>query len=488
MQTTNILPLSDIVRIDVNLAPMPAMRRGFNIGLIIGQSGIIPRDERVRLYSSLESMAGDGFNETMPEYIAARYYFSQRQRPQRVAIGAYYPNHGYGGFSVLNAACQPKDEKDNTYRNKYEIYPDYGTDEGYSLLYKKQDSADLPAYGDELDKSWKPLTDTIKGKHGDYVAICEINDETREVKSVALTQLGNSDDLTPNLPPAESITSMLRAARAANTSWYLFTVLDASSQDILSAAQWCESAKPESVHFFTTDEDKALRGATDGIFSQLRLRSFMRSMGQYSITPYAVCGIMGWAMGSNTRLSDSAFTLKHVAVVGIPPDDISETQMHFIIRQNGNFYVARGFDFEYQGFEDGRMANGVWFDEVLNLDMLVNDMQLAILERLASRPKVPQTEHGVNQIKMAMEPSLRRARMIGFIAPGQWNGPGIKTQPDYWPLQTGDMLETGYLILSEPVNQQSPADRARRLAPPIYVAIKLAGAIHTVHVRVDVDR
>jgi hypothetical protein len=72
--------------------------------------------------------------------------------------------------------------------------------------------------------------------------------------------------------------------------------------------------------------------------------------------------------------------------------------------------------------------------------------------------------------------------MIGFIAPGKWNGPSIYTEPDYAPLQTGDMLEKGYMIMSEPIDFQSQADRDARIAPPIYVAIKLAGAIHTVMV------
>ena len=78
--------------------------------------------------------------------------------------------------------------------------------------------------------------------------------------------------------------------------------------------------------------------------------------------------------------------------------------------------------------------------------------------------------------------------MIGFIAPGKWNGPAIWTEPDFAPLQTGDMLEEGFLILSEPVDLQSQADRDARIAPPIYVPIKLAGAIHTVLVRIDVNR
>ena len=43
-------------------------------------------------------------------------------------------------------------------------------------------------------------------------------------------------------------------------------------------------------------------------------------------------------------------------------------------------------------------------------------------------------------------------------------------------------------IQSEPINAQLQADRDARKAPPIYVSLKLAGAIHHVTVQVDVNR
>lgn len=51
-----------------------------------------------------------------------------------------------------------------------------------------------------------------------------------------------------------------------------------------------------------------------------------------------------------------------------------------------------------------------------------------------------------------------------------------------------DTLPGGYLIQSEPIDSQSQADRDARKAPPIYVSLKLAGAIHHVTISVDVNR
>ncbi len=51
-----------------------------------------------------------------------------------------------------------------------------------------------------------------------------------------------------------------------------------------------------------------------------------------------------------------------------------------------------------------------------------------------------------------------------------------------------DAIENGYLVLSEPIDEQAPADRESRIAPPIYIMLKLAGAIHFVIIEVNVNR
>ena len=71
---------------------------------------------------------------------------------------------------------------------------------------------------------------------------------------------------------------------------------------------------------------------------------------------------------------------------------------------------------------------------------------------------------------------------IGFIAPGQWNGDGILS------LKKGDMLAKGYLVQAEAVEAQSQADRDARKSPPIYVSVKLSGAIEWVTIQVNVNR
>lgn len=191
---------------------------------------------------------------------------------------------------------------------------------------------------------------------------------------------------------------------------------------------------------------------------------------------------MGYAMGANTATINSAYTLKFKTEVGVIPEDLSSQQVTNLVKNNGNYYVSRGSDDDYNMFESGVMSDGTWFDEILNLDMLANNMQMSIMDLLKSRPKIPQTEAGVLSIKLAMKSDLDKAVKIGFIAPGIWNG------PDILELSQGDMLPEGYMILSEPISEQSQADRDARIAPPIYTPLKLAGAVHSVVLQIDVNR
>ena len=385
------LKLDDIVKVIINLSPKAAVRKGFNVALIIGDSNVIPLEKRVVLFSELEEMAEAGFTEDMPEYQAAQLYFSSDKKPSRLAVGRRY-------------------------------------------------------------KAVEQIEDT---------------EEINEVEE------GNE---------TETIVQALQACRAKNTDWYAVSYCGATKQEILDIAAYIETAYPSSVQFFTTSDVDTIEAEEGNVFEILKQKSYRRSIGQYSQTPYAAVAIMGYAMGANTATINSAYTLKFKTEVGVIPDDLTNQQVANLVKNNGNYYVSRGSDDAYNMFENGVMSDGTWFDEILNLDMLANNMQMSIMDLLKSRPKIPQTEAGVLSIKLAIKSDLDKAVRIGFIAPGVWNG------PDILELSQGDTMPEGYMILSEPISEQSQADRDARIAPPIYTPLKLAGAVHSVVLQIDVNR
>ncbi|EEN7283502.1 DUF3383 domain-containing protein [Salmonella enterica subsp. salamae] len=82
------LPVSNVVNVDVIIGPRAATGRNFGSLLILGSSTVIPVNERLRLYSSVDDIGSD-FGVNSPEYEAAVVYFSQSPKPQQVYVGRW---------------------------------------------------------------------------------------------------------------------------------------------------------------------------------------------------------------------------------------------------------------------------------------------------------------------------------------------------------------------------------------------------------------
>jgi len=112
-----------------------------------------------------------------------------------------------------------------------------------------------------------------------------------------------------------------------------------------------------------------------------------------------------------------------------------------------------------------------------------NDVQTDCFNVLyTSTTKVPQTDAGINQLTNACTSACQDAVNNGLAAPGVWNG------PSFGSLQTGQYLKNGYYVYAPSVSTQSQSDRDARKAPPIQIALKLAGAVNTVDVLVTVNQ
>ena len=284
----------------------------------------------------------------------------------------------------------------------------------------------------------------------------------------------------------ETPLATLQACREDDGEWYIGIYCGAISNDqILDCAQYVESVSPDTVFAYTTNDAKVMDTEDGGIFKKLKDLSYRHSFGQYSSkNDDAVCAIIGWAMVAMTGTINSAFTLAYKTEVGVETENssalFSSAKVNAIKGNYGNVYINRGS--YYNVFEEGTMADGTWFDEVIYLDKYKNDMQLAVMDLLYQNNKIAQTEAGMTRIKDAIKVVCEDMNRIGFIATGVWKSNDILN------LAYGATLPSGYMIQSEPIDEQSQADRDARKAPPIYVSLKLAGAIHHVTIQVDVNR
>lgn len=288
----------------------------------------------------------------------------------------------------------------------------------------------------------------------------------------------------------ESCVEALQACRAANFEWYVAICLNAVYADHIACAAYIESATPSSLYAFTTGDADVLTGTASppDIFTYLKSLNYSRTIGQYATTQsgtypnniYAICAIVGYAMGQNSGLANSAFTLKFKQEIGISVEPLTSTTIGILEGNNGNVYLSYGN--YYTIFEQGKMSNGSFFDEKINLDMLVNNMQLTIMDLLYQNPKVPQTDAGVTQLIQCCNEACQEAVRIGFLGAGTWTGANVLNLKKY------DPLPAGYLVQAESLATQSQADREARKSVPLYVAIKESGAVHSCLIGVYVNR
>ncbi|HBC94295.1 MAG TPA: hypothetical protein DCZ10_15710 [Pelotomaculum sp.] len=487
------LPLSDIVNVTLEISPMAAVRSGFNLGLIIGNSAVIPPSERVRLYSGLTAMIEDGFTTSDPEYSAATLYFGQNPRPTRLAVGRW----GLTDGPVVQAVMACRAANSEWYactvcgaesEDVLAIASYIEAAEPKSAFFYTTADTDVLT-GTALTAGYEtgaadPSTDISGGTANKFkIAVDGDASDPPDYQGVTLALTGLN---TGNLIAA----AMQEEIRAIGGAYSAVTVSYADGVYIITSGTTGLLSRVRVANGDTNNVAAALKiGAVNGavdtdgagsIMSDLKEKQYMRTLGQYSTVTDAAAAILGYAMGANTGVANSAYTLAYKTEVGVSTEDLTLTQVATIKGQNGNVYISRGNT--YNLFEQGIMADGTPFDEVINLDMLSNDIQLACMDLLTSVRKVPQTEDGVTMLIDAITGPCVDARNRGFIAPGVWKAEPILT------LNTGDALSQGFLVLSESIASQSASDRSARISPPIYVPIKLAGAIEHVNITVKVNR
>lgn len=291
-----------------------------------------------------------------------------------------------------------------------------------------------------------------------------------------------------DLTASETCLAAVQACRTASASWWAFMVTNAVTADHTAIAAWAEAAAPQCCYFYNTADATVLNNTAGNVMLTLQAAKYSRTFGIYSTTQsgafpgnaYIAAAAMGSAMGLNTGLANSMFTMKFKQLAGNGFESLTQTQITNIEAANGNLYLSYGNT--YTWLEQGTQANGQYLDEVLNLDMLASDLQYSVANLLISQPSIPHTNAGQAQLIAAVNAACERAVTRGFIAPGVWNGQTVLG------LTAGTSLPKGYLVQSESFSKQSAGDRQARKAMPIYVTFVEAGAMHSVTIGVYLQR
>lgn len=179
----------------------------------------------------------------------------------------------------------------------------------------------------------------------------------------------------------------------------------------------------------------------------------------------------------------TAITMHGKQLVSITPDQtIAQTQLNLAQTAGIDVYVSiAGVPAVFCS------GANQWFDQVYNDDWFAMALQVAGFNYLLPiNFKVPQTEEGMSGLKSAYRAICEQAKTAGVLAPGAWTGAVPAGVPQ--ALFLSNIANVGYFVFSQPVALQNQAARNARQAPLVQIAAKLAGAIQSSNVLVQMEQ
>lgn len=489
------LNVSDVVRVDVTIEPIGAQYRNFGIGMAIGPSDVIDVVERKRLYTTLDGVVSD-FGTSAPEYQAARLYFSQEPQPAAfyVARWAQTATAGRLNGAVLSPAQQLVSAFTGITSGTLTISIDgvskvltglnFSTALNLNGVASIVQGALVSAGATGAVVLWDGVQKRFTVTSGTVGPTSSVGYGTGTVATAM--HLTSADASAPVLgiaaESAVSCVATLADMDGGQYAYFFATPSPLADVDHIAVATLIEGLGQSHVYGITLQNSNVLDPATSlDLGSQIKTLGLSRTWCQYSSTnPYAIASFFGRAATVDFEAADTTITMMFKLEPSVVAETITESQAATLKAKNVNVFVNYNNDTAI--LQWGVMSNGDYFDERHGLDWLQNAIQTDVYNLLRGRPKVPQTDAGMNLIRNVIKAVCVRGVNNGLIAPGLWTGPKIG------PLNTGDTLSTGYYIYAPPVATQSDVDRAARKSVPFQCAIKMAGAVHMVITAVLANR
>lgn len=487
------LPVSRLIRVSVNLSPLAAARRSFGILMVAGDSDVIDPVERFREYTTIEAVALD-FGTNAPEFFAAQLYFGQSPKPNTMYIGRYVRTATSailkGG--ILTTAQQLISNFTSITNGGFKVDIDGVEQDILALDFSSE--TNLNGVASVITAA---LTDAVCTWNGSrFIITCDSTGVTSEIGFASAPSAGVDISTILKLtsvlalqpvPGFDAETPVECATELAEISsnWYGLTfassVMPTDDQSV-AVAGLIQALGTSRIFGVTATSTLVLEATvTNDIASRLLDLGYTRSFTQYSANPYAICSFFGRAFSVDFNANRSTITMMYKQEPGVVAENLTDTQATTLKNKRCNVFV--NYDNNTAIIQYGVMSGPAYFDEIHGLDWFQNAVQNECYNLLyTSKTKIPQTDSGANQIVTAISKVCDEAINNGLAAPGTWNADG------FGQIERGSYLKTGYYIFATPIANQSQSQREQRVAPPIQVALKLAGAIQEIDVIVDVNR
>jgi Protein of unknown function (DUF3383) len=493
------LSITRLVKVSVNLAPAAAQIQNLSNLLILGTSTVIDVVQRIREYTSIDQVAAD-FGTSAPEYLAAVLWFEQNPQPTTLLIGrwAQAASHGqlFGG-GLTPAAVLTALQAVST--GSLHIGVDAGpavdvTGLDFHLITNLNGAASVLQTG--IATAFPGTTVTWDSVNSRFVVTSSTTGTTSTVTFASVAGAGvdvsgtlglrstSSGAYQANGIAAESAVAAVTLFDAQyGQTWYAVQIPAAIDSDHLAVAAYIEAAATKHLYAITTQEAGVLSAvSTTDIAYELAQLKYNRTVTQYSSTnPYAIASFMARTLTVDYTGQNTVIALMYKQEPGITPENLTATSVDAAEAKNCNLLVA--YNNNTAIIERGQVASGLFVDEITGTDWLALAIQTAVYNLLYLSPtKVPQTDAGMHLIATTVEAVCSQAVTNGLLAPGTWTSGG------FGAIVTGQFLPKGFYVFAPPVATQSTADRAARKSTLVQVAAKLAGAVQTVNIAINVNQ
>jgi len=499
--TNSTLSINRLIKVDVNLAPAGAQAQDISTLLILGSSNVIDTTERYRMYGSISEVAAD-FGTTAAEYLAALLYFEQSPQPAQLLIGRWAKTATAGKLvgGVVPATNQAIAVWNAITTGSFKVSVD-GTSHSFTGL-NFATQTNLNGVASVLQTA---LTGTFSGAtvvwNSNYSRFEFTSGTTGATSSVSFLEAASSgSDISALLVGTAAdatngayLVVGVAAQSALDTvslfdlnygqTWYGLTICGATDSDHLAVAPFIEATTSKHIYGVSTQEAGVYSSvSTTDIAYLLSQAKYNRTVIQYSSsTPYSVCSLLGRILTTNYNANNSVITLMYKQEPGIVPEQLNITQVNALEAKSCNVFVA--YNNSTAIIEQGKVSSGDFLDTIIGTDWLALSIQTDLYNLLyTSTSKIPQTDAGNNILATAIENRCSQGVANGLLAPGVWQSGG------FGALKQNDYLAKGFYVYAPPIALQAAADRAARKSVPFQVAAKLAGAIHTVDVTINVNR
>ncbi len=446
--------IDNIVNVTVTKQSASVTRAGFGTPMGVFQVPVATQANRFALYGSVQEMTDAGFLPADRAVTWATAIFSQDISPNVLAIG----RREEGTAQVDDVEVTVADA------GTWTIILDGVT---YSYVAGAGDTEQIIAVGlaDAINSGVPEAAAVVASVPvlAAFTLTAKVPGEPFSNGGIFPPGSGAATNV-PNVPnaAAEDMLTALTAINTENTKdWYGLNIETRNDADITAAAAFLSTLK--KVGIFQSKDPDALTSTPANIFDVIALTQNKRValVWHDDDNEYLDGAWLGRVLAADLDAENGAITWYGKQIVGVPADDLTDGEITSLESYNGNSNtIIGGRSFT----QEGTSAEGEFMDVQTTIDWTEFRTQEAVFGRIATTAtKIPGTNAGIGSIVNEVLGVLNSGVGIGHY--------------------TSDFPPT---VTAPNSSQRTEADRNARILRDVVGQAKLAGAIHSTIIQVNV--